>query len=53
MCSIARKTGRRPATLRPHEAVVDLVKLADCRPIGVLCEIMNDDGTMARLPQRR
>src|SRR5579863_2134565 len=33
------------------EAVVDLVKLAECRPIGVLCEIMNDDGTMARLPQ--
>src|SRR3954466_2062341 len=33
------------------EAVVDLVTLADCRPIGVLCEIMNDDGTMARLPQ--
>ncbi len=33
------------------EAVVDLVKLAGCRPIGVLCEIMNDDGTMARLPQ--
>ncbi|MDB6064294.1 MAG: ribBA [Pedosphaera sp.] len=33
------------------EAVVDLVQLAGCRPIGVLCEIMNDDGTMARLPQ--
>src|SRR5215469_5684748 len=33
------------------EAVVDLVRLAGCRPIGVLCEIMNDDGTMARLPQ--
>jgi len=33
------------------EAVVDLVTLAGCRPIGVLCEIMNDDGTMARLPQ--
>ncbi len=32
------------------EAVVDLVRLAECRPIGVLCEIMNDDGTMARLP---
>jgi 3,4-dihydroxy 2-butanone 4-phosphate synthase / GTP cyclohydrolase II len=31
--------------------VVDLVQLAGCRPIGVLCEIMNDDGTMARLPQ--
>ena len=33
------------------EAVVDLVQLAECRPIGVLCEIMNDDGTMARLPE--
>src|SRR5580658_4856270 len=33
------------------EAVVDLVQLAGCRPIGVLCEIMNDNGTMARLPQ--
>src|SRR4030095_7123337 len=32
------------------EAVVDLVKLAGCRPIGVLCEILKDDGTMARLP---
>ncbi|HEY1662347.1 MAG TPA: bifunctional 3,4-dihydroxy-2-butanone-4-phosphate synthase/GTP cyclohydrolase II [Verrucomicrobiae bacterium] len=33
------------------EAAVDLALLADCRPIGVLCEILNDDGTMARLPQ--
>lgn len=33
------------------EAAVDLVKLAGGRPIGVICEIMNDDGTMARLPQ--
>jgi 3,4-dihydroxy 2-butanone 4-phosphate synthase/GTP cyclohydrolase II len=33
------------------EAAVDLVMLAGCRPIGVICEIMNDDGTMARLPQ--
>jgi 3,4-dihydroxy 2-butanone 4-phosphate synthase / GTP cyclohydrolase II len=33
------------------EAVVDLAVLAGCRPVGVLCEIMNDDGTMARLPQ--
>jgi 3,4-dihydroxy 2-butanone 4-phosphate synthase/GTP cyclohydrolase II len=33
------------------EAAVDLAALADCRPIGVLCEILNDDGTMARLPQ--
>ena len=32
------------------EAAVDLTVLAGCRPIGVICEIMNDDGTMARLP---
>jgi 3,4-dihydroxy 2-butanone 4-phosphate synthase/GTP cyclohydrolase II len=33
------------------EAAVDLVKLAGARPIGVICEIMSDDGTMARLPE--
>jgi 3,4-dihydroxy 2-butanone 4-phosphate synthase/GTP cyclohydrolase II len=33
------------------EAAVDLALLAGCRPIGVICEIMNDDGTMARLSQ--
>ena len=33
------------------EATVDLVLLAGCRPIGVICEIMNDDGSMARLPE--
>ncbi len=32
------------------EAVVDLAKQADAYPAGVLCEIMDDDGTMARLP---
>src|SRR5579871_95397 len=33
------------------EAVVDLAKLAGLRAGGVICEIMNDDGTMARVPQ--
>lgn len=33
------------------EAAVDLAKLAGCYPSGVLVEIMNEDGTMARLPQ--
>ena len=33
------------------EAVVDMARLAGLYPAGVLCEIMNDDGTMARLPQ--
>jgi 3,4-dihydroxy 2-butanone 4-phosphate synthase/GTP cyclohydrolase II len=35
------------------EAAVDLARLAGCRPIGVICEIMADDGTMARLPELR
>src|SRR5580704_2397665 len=33
------------------EAAVDLVRLAECRPIGVICEVMSDDGSMARLPE--
>jgi len=33
------------------EAAVDLARLAGCAPAGILCEIVNDDGTMARLPQ--
>ncbi len=33
------------------EAAVDLARLAGLHPSGVLVEIMNDDGTMARLPQ--
>ena len=33
------------------EAAVDLVRLAGGRPIGVICEIMRDDGAMARLPE--
>src|SRR5580692_1960813 len=32
------------------EASVDLARLAGLTPAGVLCEIMNDDGTMARIP---
>jgi len=33
------------------EAVVDLAKLAGLYPAGVICEIMNEDGTMAKLPE--
>jgi len=33
------------------EAAVDLARLADFRPAGVICEILNPDGTMARRPQ--
>jgi 3,4-dihydroxy 2-butanone 4-phosphate synthase/GTP cyclohydrolase II len=39
--------------LRPGhtEATVDLARLAGLTPAGVLCEVVNDDGTMARLPE--
>ena len=33
------------------EASVDLCRMAGLKPVGVLCEVMNDDGTMARRPQ--
>ena len=33
------------------EGMVDLARLCHARPGGVICEIMNDDGTMARMPQ--
>lgn len=46
----ARSKGvlRRPGHT---EAAVDLARLAGLRPAGALIEIMNEDGTMARLPQ--
>ena len=49
-----------PLTARPGgvlqraghtEAAVDITRLAGLNPAGVICEIMNEDGTMARLPQ--
>jgi 3,4-dihydroxy 2-butanone 4-phosphate synthase/GTP cyclohydrolase II len=48
----AKKGGvlRRPGHT---EAAVDLTRLAGLPPGGVICEIMNEDGTMARLPQLR
>jgi 3,4-dihydroxy 2-butanone 4-phosphate synthase/GTP cyclohydrolase II len=33
------------------EGSVDMARLAGLKPSGVICEIMNDDGTMARMPQ--
>jgi 3,4-dihydroxy 2-butanone 4-phosphate synthase/GTP cyclohydrolase II len=40
---VLRRTGHT-------EAAVDLARLAGLRQVGVLCEILNEDGTMARLP---
>jgi len=33
------------------EAAIDFARLADCKPAGIICEIMHDDGEMARLPE--
>ncbi|HOX02890.1 MAG TPA: bifunctional 3,4-dihydroxy-2-butanone-4-phosphate synthase/GTP cyclohydrolase II [Candidatus Paceibacterota bacterium] len=33
------------------EAAVDLIKQAGCLPVGVICEIMSEDGSMARMPE--
>lgn len=33
------------------EAAIDLARLANCKPAGIICEIMHDDGEMARLPE--
>jgi 3,4-dihydroxy 2-butanone 4-phosphate synthase/GTP cyclohydrolase II len=33
------------------EAAVDIARIAGLQPAGVICEVMNDDGTMARLPE--
>src|SRR4029078_6180402 len=33
------------------EAAVDLARIAGLYPAGVICEILNEDGTMARVPQ--
>lgn len=33
------------------EAAIDLPRLAGLKPMGVICEVMNDDGTMARVPE--
>jgi 3,4-dihydroxy 2-butanone 4-phosphate synthase/GTP cyclohydrolase II len=33
------------------EGAVDLMRLADMKPAGVICEVMNEDGTMSRVPE--
>ena len=43
---VLRRTGHT-------EAAVDLARLCNAKPAGVICEIMNEDGTMARVPQLR
>tara|TARA_R110002124_G_scaffold205656_1_gene372080 strand:- start:27774 stop:28907 length:1134 start_codon:yes stop_codon:yes gene_type:complete len=45
------KTGGVLVRAGHTEAAVDVARLAGLNPSGVICEIMNDDGTMSRLPE--
>ncbi|MGA6992489.1 MAG: 3,4-dihydroxy-2-butanone-4-phosphate synthase, partial [Candidatus Deferrimicrobiaceae bacterium] len=49
---VARKGGVLVRTGQT-EGSVDLARLAGCSPAGVICEVMNEDGTMARVPDLR
>ena len=48
---LAAKSGGVLSRTGHTEAAVDLARLAGLKPAGVICEIMNPDGSMARLPQ--
>ncbi len=48
---LAAKPGGVLARAGHTEAAVDLARMAGLAPAGVICEIMNDDGSMARLPE--
>jgi len=51
MFPLAAKKGGVMVRAGHTEAIVDLARLAGLYPAGVICEIMNDDGTMARMPE--
>jgi len=51
MFPLAAKNGGVMVRAGHTEAIVDLARLAGLYPAGVICEIMNDDGTMARMPE--
>ena len=50
MFPLKAKDGGVLARTGQTEAAVDLARLAGLNPSGVICEVMNDDGTMARVP---
>ncbi len=51
MFPLRARTGGVMARAGQTEAAVDLARIAGLYPAGVICEIMNEDGTMARVPQ--
>ncbi len=50
MQTLRAQTGGVLARAGHTEAAIDLARLAGLKPAAVICEIMNDDGSMARLP---
>src|SRR4249920_1073882 len=53
MFPLRSRTGGVMVRAGQTEAAVDLARIAGLYPAGVICEIMNEDGTMARVPQLR
>ena len=51
MFPLRARTGGVLVRAGQTEAAVDLARIAGLYPAGVICEIMNDDGTMARVPE--
>src|SRR6185503_8381566 len=51
MFPLRARTGGVLARTGQTEAAVDLARIAGLYPAGVICEVMNEDGTMARVPQ--
>src|ERR1035437_8978985 len=51
VCPLCARHGGVLVRAGQTEASVDLARIAGLQPAGVICEIMNDDGTMARGPQ--
>ena len=51
MFPLRSRTGGVLARTGQTEAAVDLARIAGLYPAGVICEVMNEDGTMARVPQ--
>jgi 3,4-dihydroxy 2-butanone 4-phosphate synthase / GTP cyclohydrolase II len=48
---LVSKAGGVLSRMGHTEAAVDLARMAGLSPVGVICEIMSDDGTMARVPE--
>jgi 3,4-dihydroxy 2-butanone 4-phosphate synthase/GTP cyclohydrolase II len=51
MFPLRSRTGGVMVRAGQTEAAVDLARIAGLYPAGVICEIMNEDGTMARVPE--